>query len=85
MAPLRILEAALYNKTRGQVCYKDLNTQQKLHKVEELIKKSGVTANEVYKSKIPTEAAIKASFVVAQEIVNSACPFPEGQFIIRTQ
>ncbi|XP_058022331.1 general transcription factor II-I repeat domain-containing protein 2-like [Ahaetulla prasina] len=59
--------------------YKNLNIQQKLKKVEEL-KKSLMS---FVKAKSQREAAVKASFIVAEEIAKSAWPFTEGEFLKR--
>ncbi len=55
-------------ETKHEDKYKDLNIQQKLQKVEEL-KKSLVSQQTMFtKAKSQSEAVVKASYIVAEEI-----------------
>ncbi|XP_062373410.1 general transcription factor II-I repeat domain-containing protein 2-like [Sardina pilchardus] len=68
-------------ETRHQEKYKDMNIQQKLQKVVEL-KRSLVAQQTMFaKAKSQNDAALKASFVVVEEIAKSARPFTEGEFL----
>ncbi|XP_060786987.1 general transcription factor II-I repeat domain-containing protein 2-like [Neoarius graeffei] len=68
-------------ETKHQDKYKNLDIQQKLEKAEEF-KKSLVLQQAMFtKAKSQSEAAVKASFVVAEEIAKSARPFTEGKFL----
>lgn len=60
---------------------KNMDTEQKLQKVEEL--KRGLKSQQAMFTKAgsQSEAAVKASFVVAEEVAKSARPFTEGEFI----
>lgn len=59
-------------ETKHEDKYKDLNIQQKLQKVEEL-KKSLVSQQTMFtKAKSQSEAVMKASYIVAEEITKSA-------------
>ena len=61
--------------------YKDLDVKQKLQKVQEM-KRSLVSQQTMFmKAKSKSEAAVKASFIVAAEIAKSARPFNEGEFL----
>ena len=61
--------------------YKHLDTTQRLQKVEEL-KRSLVSQQAMFtKAKSQSEAAVKASFIVAAEIAKSSRPFTEGEFV----
>lgn len=56
--------------TKHEDRYKDLNIQQKLQKVEEF-KRNLVSQQTVFKkANSQSEAAVKASFIVAKEIAN---------------
>ena len=44
-------------------------------------KDSSVTGDFVHKAKSQSEAAVKASFVVAEAITKSAQPFTEGELV----
>ncbi|XP_027132797.1 general transcription factor II-I repeat domain-containing protein 2-like [Larimichthys crocea] len=68
-------------ETRHHDKYKDLNANERLKKVEEM--KKGLMSQQTMftKSKSQSEAAVKASFIVAQEIAKSARPFNEGEFV----
>ncbi|KAL0163337.1 hypothetical protein M9458_042733, partial [Cirrhinus mrigala] len=68
-------------ETKHEDKYKDLNIQQKQQKVEEL-KKSLVSQQTMFKkAKSQSEAVVKASYIVAEEIAKSARPFTEGEFL----
>ncbi|TWW74204.1 hypothetical protein D4764_14G0002050 [Takifugu flavidus] len=58
-----------------------MDMEQKLQKVEEL--KPGLKSGQALfrKAKSQSEAAVKASLILAEEIAQSARPFPEGDFI----
>ncbi|KAL4009366.1 hypothetical protein ACER0C_003218 [Sarotherodon galilaeus] len=60
---------------------KNMDTEQRLQKVEEL--KRGLKSRQALftKAKSQSEAAVKASFLVAEEVAKSARPFREGEFI----
>jgi len=61
--------------------YKDLDIKQKCQKVEEM-KRSLVSRQTMFtKATSQSEAAVKASFIVAAEIAKSARPFTEGEFV----
>ena len=57
------------------------NAEQKLQKVEEL--KRNLTSQQTFftKAKSQSEAAVKASFILAEEIAKSARPFTEREFL----
>lgn len=68
-------------ETKHYEKYKDLDPKQKLQKVEEM-KRSLVCRQTLFtKAKSKSEAAVKASFIVAAEIAKSARPFNEGEFL----
>ncbi|KAM4620367.1 general transcription factor II-I repeat domain-containing protein 2 [Polymixia lowei] len=58
-----------------------MDAEWKLQKVEEL--KRNLTSQQTFftKAKSPSEAAVKASFIVAGEIAKSGRPFSEGEFL----
>ncbi|KAL3992366.1 KRAB domain-containing zinc finger protein [Sarotherodon galilaeus] len=60
---------------------KNMDTEQRLQKVEEL--KRGLKSRQALftKAKSQSEAAVKVSFLVAEEAAKSAQPFREGEFI----
>ncbi|XP_061092579.1 protein FAM200A-like [Conger conger] len=60
---------------------KNLSAEQKLQKVEEL--KKNLTSQQMFftRAKSQSEAAVKASFIVAEEIAKSARSFTEGEFL----
>ncbi|XP_074513327.1 general transcription factor II-I repeat domain-containing protein 2-like [Sebastes fasciatus] len=61
--------------------YKHLDMKQRLQKVEEL-KRSLVSQQAMFtNAKSQSEAAVKASFIVATEVAKSARPFTEGEFV----
>ena len=65
-------------ETKHHDKYKHLDTTQRLQKVEEL-KRSLVSQQAMFtKAKSQSEAAVKASFIVAAEIAKSSRPFTEG-------
>ncbi|XP_026025096.1 general transcription factor II-I repeat domain-containing protein 2-like [Astatotilapia calliptera] len=66
-------------ETKHQEKYKDMI--QRCRKAEEM-KRSFVSQQTMFKKAISqSEAAVKASFVVAAEIAKSARPFSEGEFV----
>ncbi len=67
-----------YYETKHQDKLKNLNAEQKLQKVEEL--KRNLTSL-FTKVKSQSEAAVKESFIVAEEIAKSARPFTKGEFL----
>ena len=68
-------------ETKHYKKYKDLDIKQKLQKVQEM-KRSLVSQQTPFmKAKSKSEAAVKASFIVAAEIAKSARPFNEGEFV----
>lgn len=68
-------------ETKHQDKLKNLSVEQKLQKVEEL--KKNLTSQQTFFTwaKSQSEAAVKASFIVAEEIAKSARPFTEGEFL----
>ncbi|XP_074488096.1 general transcription factor II-I repeat domain-containing protein 2-like [Sebastes fasciatus] len=61
--------------------YKHLDMKQRFQKVEEL-KRSLVSQQAMFtNAKSQSEAAVKASFIVATEVAKSARPFTEGEFV----
>ncbi|XP_069993522.1 general transcription factor II-I repeat domain-containing protein 2-like [Penaeus vannamei] len=58
-----------------------MDTEQRLQKVEELMR--GLKSRQAMftYAKSQSEAAVKASFIVAKEVAKSARPFTEGEFI----
>lgn len=68
-------------ETRHHDKYKDLNAHERLKKVEEMKKGLMSWQTMFTKAKSQSEAAVKASFIVAQEIAKSAWPFNEGEFV----
>ncbi len=61
--------------------YKNMDTKQKLQKVEEL-KRSLKSQQAMFtKAKSQSMAAVKASLIVAEEVAKSARPFTEGEFV----
>lgn len=68
-------------ETKHHDKYKDLDMTQRSQKVEEL-KKSVVSQQNMFKKATSqSEAAVKASYIVAAEIAKSAQPFNEGEFV----
>ncbi|KAK2814429.1 hypothetical protein Q5P01_000472 [Channa striata] len=68
-------------ETRHHDKYKDLNANERLKKVEEM--KKGLMSRQTMftKAKSQSEASVKASFIVAQEITKSARHFNEGEYV----
>ncbi len=61
--------------------YKNMDIEQKQQTAEEL-KRSLKSQQAMFtKAKTQSEAAVKASFIVAEEVAKSACPFTEGEFV----
>lgn len=60
---------------------KNMDTEQRLQKVEELKRRLKSQQAFFTKAKSQSEAAVKASFIVAEEVAKSARPFTEGEFI----
>ncbi|CAI9724707.1 Hypothetical predicted protein [Octopus vulgaris] len=69
------------NVTNHEYKYKYFTTEQKQRKVDELKKNLSLQHTFLAKAKSQCEAAVKASFVVAEEIVKSAQPFTKGEFV----
>ena len=68
-------------ETKHHDKYKDMDMTQRHQKVEEM-KRSLVSQQTMFKKAISqSEAAVKASFIVAAEIAKSARPFNEGEFV----
>ena len=68
-------------ETKHYEKYKDLDVKQKLQKMQEM-KRSLVFHQTMFmKAKSKSEAAVKASLIVAAEITKSAQPFNEGKFV----
>lgn len=68
-------------ETKHHDKYKNLNMTQRRQKVEEM-KKSLVSQQNVFKKATSlSEAAVKASYIVAGETTKSARPFNEGEFV----
>ena len=68
-------------ETKHQDNLKDLNAEQKIQKVEELKKKLTFQQTFFTRAKSQSEAAVKASFIVAEEIAKAGRPFTEGEFL----
>ena len=70
-----------HHETKHADQAKDMDMEQRLQKVEEL--KRGLKSRQALfrKAKSQSEAAVKASFILAEEIAKSARPFTEGDFI----
>ncbi|XP_061765856.1 general transcription factor II-I repeat domain-containing protein 2-like [Nerophis ophidion] len=68
-------------ETKHQDKYKDLDTTQRSQKIEEM--KRGLLSQQYMFKKATTqnEAAVKASYIVAEEIPKSTRPFNEGEFV----
>lgn len=62
----------LHYTTKHKDRYKDLNTQQKHHKVQELKRNLVSQQTKFKKAKSQSDAAVKARFIVTQEIAKSA-------------
>lgn len=68
-------------ETKHHDKYKDLDMTQRSQKVEEM-KRSLVSQQNMFKKATSqSEAAVKASYIVAAEIAKSARPFNEGEFV----
>ena len=68
-------------ETKHHDKYKDLDMTQRSQKVEEM-KRSLVSQQNMFKKATSqSEAAVKASYIVAAEIAKSARPFNEGEFM----
>lgn len=67
-------------ETKYQDKLKNLNSEQKLQRVEEL--KKNLTSQQTFftRAKTQSEAVVKASFIVAEEIVKSGRPFTRENF-----
>ena len=61
--------------------YKNMDTEQKQQKVEELKRCLKSQQSLFTKAKSQAEAAVKASFIVAHEVAKSSRPFTEGDFL----
>ncbi|XP_035500193.1 general transcription factor II-I repeat domain-containing protein 2-like [Scophthalmus maximus] len=59
----------------------NLNAEEKIQRVKELKKNLRFQQTFFTRAKSQSEAAVKASFIVAQEIAKSARPFTEGEFL----
>lgn len=57
------------------------HTEQRLQKVEELKRNLKSQQAMFTKAKSQSKAAVKASFIVAEEVAKSARPFTEGDFV----
>lgn len=70
-----------HHETKHADKNKNVDMEQRLQKVEEL--KRGLKSRQdlFRKAKSQSEAAVKASFIIAREIAKSARPFTEGDFI----
>ena len=68
-------------ETNPQDKLKNLSAEQKLQKVLEL--KKNLTSQQTFfpRAKSQGEAAVKASFILAEEIAQSARQFTEGEFL----
>lgn len=65
-------------ETRYQDKLKNLNAEQKLQKVEEVKKNMTFQQTVFTRAKSQSEAALKASFIVAEQIAKLGRPFTEG-------
>ncbi|KAM3855168.1 general transcription factor II-I repeat domain-containing protein 2-like isoform 2-T3 [Vipera latastei] len=79
VAVLKEYNMRRHYEAKHQDNFKNLNIQQKLKKVEEF-KKRLMSQQHMFR-KSQNEAAVKASFIVAEEIAKSARPFTEGEFL----
>lgn len=79
MAVIKEYNLRRHFKTKPQDKFKNLEGEQKLQK--EL--KRNPTSQQKFstKTKSQSEAAVKGSFIVAEEIEQSAWPFTEGEFL----
>ncbi|XP_072239317.1 general transcription factor II-I repeat domain-containing protein 2-like [Leuresthes tenuis] len=68
-------------ETKHKDNLKDLDSEQKKQKTEELKKNLAFQQTFFTRAKSQSEAAVKASFIVAEEIAKSARPFTEGEFL----
>ncbi|XP_042286459.1 general transcription factor II-I repeat domain-containing protein 2-like [Thunnus maccoyii] len=81
MAITREYNIRRHYETKHHDKYKDMDMTQRHQKVEEM-KRSLVSQQTMFKKAISqSEAAVKASFIVAAEIAKSARPFNEGEFV----
>ncbi|XP_039190545.1 general transcription factor II-I repeat domain-containing protein 2-like [Crotalus tigris] len=79
VAVLKEYNMRRHYETKHRDSYKNLNIQQKLKVVEEF--KVRLMSQQHMFRKAQNEAAVKASFIVAEEIAKSARPFTEGEFL----
>ena len=68
-------------ETKHQDKYKDLDMTQRSQEVEEMTKGLVSQQNMFKKATAQSEAAVKASYIVAEEIAKSNRPFNEGEFV----
>lgn len=81
MAVMKEFNMRRHHETKHKDKNKILDMEQRLQKVEEL--KRGLKNRQglFRKAQSQNEAAVKASFILAEEIAKSARPFTEGSFI----
>nr|XP_046210501.1 general transcription factor II-I repeat domain-containing protein 2-like [Oncorhynchus gorbuscha] len=83
VAVSKVYNIRRHYETKHHDKYKDLDMTQRSQKVEEM-KRSLVSQQNMFKKATSqSEAAVKASYIVAAEIAKSARPFNEGEFLSR--
>ncbi|XP_034297753.1 general transcription factor II-I repeat domain-containing protein 2-like [Pantherophis guttatus] len=83
VAVLKKYNMRRHYETKHEDKYKHMDIQQKLKKVEEFKKSLMIKQRMSRKAKSQSEAAVKASFIVTEEIAKSGRPFTEGEFLKR--
>ncbi|XP_058025772.1 general transcription factor II-I repeat domain-containing protein 2-like [Ahaetulla prasina] len=81
VAVLKKYNMRRHYETKHEDKYKHMDIQQKLKKVEEFKKVLMIKERLSRKAKSQSEAALKASFIVTEEIAKSGRPFTEGEFL----
>ncbi|XP_026582004.1 general transcription factor II-I repeat domain-containing protein 2-like [Pseudonaja textilis] len=81
VAVLKKYNMRRHYETKHEDKYKHMDIQQKLKKVEEFKKSLMVKQRMSRKAASQSEAAMKASFIVAEKIAKSGRPFTEGEFL----
>ncbi|XP_032065870.1 general transcription factor II-I repeat domain-containing protein 2-like [Thamnophis elegans] len=81
VAVLKKYNMRRHYETKHEDKYKHMDIQQKLKKVEEFKKSLMAKQRVCRKAKSQSEAAMKASFIVTEEIAKSGRQFTEGEFL----
>ncbi|XP_070595014.1 general transcription factor II-I repeat domain-containing protein 2-like [Erythrolamprus reginae] len=81
VAVLKKYNMRRHYETKHEDKYKHMDIQQKLKKVEEFKNSLKIKQLISRKAKSQSEAALKASFIVTEEIAKSGRPFTEGEFL----